>query len=70
MMATYRPHNNQLMEWVQTRERMRSNKAMVGSNNLSRIEVMSVFEPRSCACLLTSYGRLATDFNDGYLSSS
>ncbi len=28
MMATYRPHNNPLMEWVQTRGRMRSNKAM------------------------------------------
>ncbi len=34
MMATYRPHNNQLMEWVQTRGRMRSNKAMIGRNNL------------------------------------
>ncbi|SQB28626.1 lipid A biosynthesis palmitoleoyl acyltransferase [Citrobacter koseri] len=34
MMATYRPHNNSLMEWVQTRGRMRSNKAMIGRNNL------------------------------------
>lgn len=37
MMATYRPHNNQLMEWVQTRGRMRSNKAMIGRNNLRGI---------------------------------
>lgn len=34
MMATYRPHNNPLMEWVQTRGRMRSNKAMINRNNL------------------------------------
>lgn len=34
MMATYRPHNNLLMEWVQTRGRMRSNKAMISRNNL------------------------------------
>jgi KDO2-lipid IV(A) palmitoleoyltransferase len=34
MMATYRPHNNPLMEWVQTRGRMRSNKAMISRNNL------------------------------------
>lgn len=34
MMATYRPHNNALMEWVQTRGRMRSNKAMISRNNL------------------------------------
>ena len=27
MMATYRPHNSPLMEWVQTRGRMCSNKA-------------------------------------------
>ena len=26
MMATYRPHNSPLMEWVQTRGRLRSNK--------------------------------------------
>lgn len=37
MMATYRPHNNPLMEWVQTRGRMRSNKAMIGRNNLRGI---------------------------------
>ncbi len=34
MMATYRPHNNPLMEWAQTRGRMRSNKAMISRNNL------------------------------------
>ena len=34
MMATYRPHNSLLMEWVQTRGRMRSNKAMISRNNL------------------------------------
>lgn len=34
MMATYRPHNNPLMEWVQTRGRMRSNKAMLDRRNL------------------------------------
>jgi len=34
MMATYRPHNNPVMEWVQTRGRMRSNKAMISRNNL------------------------------------
>lgn len=34
MMATYRPHNSALMEWVQTRGRMRSNKAMISRNNL------------------------------------
>ena len=34
MMATYRPHNNPLMEWVQTKGRMRSNKAMISRNNL------------------------------------
>lgn len=37
MMATYRPHNNPLMEWVQTRGRMRSNKAMISRNNLRGI---------------------------------
>lgn len=37
MMATYRPHNNPLMEWVQTRGRMRSNKAMISRNNLRSI---------------------------------
>jgi KDO2-lipid IV(A) palmitoleoyltransferase len=34
MMATYRQHNSPLMEWVQTRGRMRSNKAMINRNNL------------------------------------
>lgn len=34
MMATYRPHNNALMEWVQTRGRMRSNKSMIDRRNL------------------------------------
>nr|HDI1660065.1 kdo(2)-lipid IV(A) palmitoleoyltransferase [Klebsiella pneumoniae] len=35
MMATYRPHNSPLMEWVQTRGRLRSNKAMIDRNNLT-----------------------------------
>ena len=35
MMATYRPHNSPLMEWVQTRARLRSNKAMIDRRNLS-----------------------------------
>lgn len=34
MMATYRPHNNAMMEWVQTKGRMRSNKAMIDRRNL------------------------------------
>lgn len=34
MMATYRPHNSQLMEWVQTKGRLRSNKAMIDRRNL------------------------------------
>lgn len=34
MMATYRPHNSELMEWVQTRGRMRSNKSMIDRRNL------------------------------------
>ena len=34
MMATYRPHNSPLMEWVQTRGRMRSNKSMIDRRNL------------------------------------
>ncbi|WP_058909755.1 kdo(2)-lipid IV(A) palmitoleoyltransferase [Entomohabitans teleogrylli] len=34
MMATYRPHNSPLMEWVQTKGRLRSNKAMIDRNNL------------------------------------
>ncbi len=34
MMAMYRPHNNKLMEWVQTKGRMRSNKAMINRRNL------------------------------------
>lgn len=35
MMATYRQHNSPLMEWVQTRGRLRSNKAMIDRRNLS-----------------------------------
>jgi len=35
MMATYRPHNSPLMEWAQTKGRMRSNKAMINRRNLS-----------------------------------
>ena len=35
--ANNRPHNNKLMEWIQTRGRMRSNKAMIGRNNLRGI---------------------------------
>jgi len=34
MMAMYRPHNNQAMEWVQTKGRMRSNKAMIDRRDL------------------------------------
>lgn len=34
MMATYRPHNNPVMEWAQTRGRLRSNKAMIDRRNL------------------------------------
>ncbi|MDY0972351.1 kdo(2)-lipid IV(A) palmitoleoyltransferase [Siccibacter turicensis] len=34
MMATYRPHNNPVLEWVQTRGRLRSNKAMIDRRNL------------------------------------
>ena len=34
MMATYRRHNSPLMEWVQTRCRLRSNKAMIDRRNL------------------------------------
>lgn len=34
MMATYRRHNDPLMEWVQTRGRLRSNKAMIDRRNL------------------------------------
>ncbi|ARJ41505.1 lipid A biosynthesis palmitoleoyl acyltransferase [Pantoea alhagi] len=34
MMAMYRPHNNKLMEWVQTKGRMRSNKAMIDRRDL------------------------------------
>lgn len=34
MMATYRPHNNPLMEWLQTRGRLRSNKAMIDRRDL------------------------------------
>lgn len=34
MMATYRPHNCAVMEWVQTKGRLRSNKAMIDRRNL------------------------------------
>ncbi|MDR7343622.1 KDO2-lipid IV(A) palmitoleoyltransferase [Pantoea alhagi] len=34
MMAMYRPHNNKLMEWVQTKGRTRSNKAMIDRRDL------------------------------------
>ncbi|TKI06986.1 kdo(2)-lipid IV(A) palmitoleoyltransferase [Martelella alba] len=34
MMAMYRPHNNQAMEWMQTKGRMRSNKAMIDRKDL------------------------------------
>lgn len=34
MMATYRPHNNKAMEWVQIKGRLRSNKAMLDRKNL------------------------------------
>lgn len=34
MMAMYRPHNNKVMEYVQTRGRSRSNKAMLDRRNL------------------------------------
>ncbi len=34
MMAMYRPHNNKFMEWVQTKGRMRSNKAMINRRDL------------------------------------
>ncbi|WP_034917405.1 MULTISPECIES: kdo(2)-lipid IV(A) palmitoleoyltransferase [Erwinia] len=34
MMALYRPHNNKLMEWVQTKGRTRSNKAMINRRDL------------------------------------
>lgn len=34
MMATYRPHNNKAMEWVQTKGRLRSNKAMLDRKDL------------------------------------
>ncbi len=34
MMAVYRPHNNKVMEWVQTRGRLRSNKGMIDRRQL------------------------------------
>mgnify|MGYP000861549338 CR=1 FL=1 len=34
MMATYRPHNNKAMEWVQTKGRLRSNKMMLDRKDL------------------------------------
>ena len=37
MMAVYRPHNNKVMEFIQTRGRSRSNKAMLDRRNLRGI---------------------------------
>lgn len=37
MMAVYRPHNNQVLEYAQTRGRSRSNKAMLDRKNLKGI---------------------------------
>lgn len=37
MIVTYRPHNSPVMEWIQTKGRMRSNKAMIKRHNLSGI---------------------------------
>lgn len=37
MMAMYRPHNNHLLEWVQTKGRTRSNKAMIDRRNLKEM---------------------------------
>lgn len=37
MMATYRPHNNPMMEWIQTYGRLRSNKAMINRRNLRKL---------------------------------
>ncbi|WMY95323.1 MAG: kdo(2)-lipid IV(A) palmitoleoyltransferase (plasmid) [Arsenophonus sp.] len=34
MMAMYRPHNNRVIEWIQTKCRMRSNKAMIKKKHL------------------------------------
>lgn len=34
MMAMYRPHNNKALEWMQTKGRMRSNKAMINRKDL------------------------------------
>ncbi len=34
MMATYRPHNNPVMEWIQTHGRLRSNKEMIDRRDL------------------------------------
>ena len=60
MMATYRPHNSPLMEWVQTRGRLRSNKAMIDRRNLSgMVRPGSGLWPerqRVCAVLLRPSG--------------
>ncbi|MCC8378439.1 MULTISPECIES: kdo(2)-lipid IV(A) palmitoleoyltransferase [Xenorhabdus] len=37
MMAMYRPHNNLVMEYVQTKGRMRSNKAMIDRRDLKKM---------------------------------
>lgn len=37
MMAVYRPHNNPLMEWAQTKGRMRSNKGMIDRRHLKEM---------------------------------
>ncbi|MBW7983427.1 kdo(2)-lipid IV(A) palmitoleoyltransferase [Enterobacillus tribolii] len=37
MMAVYRPHNNQVLEYIQTKGRSRSNKAMLDRRNLKGI---------------------------------
>ncbi|VFP83209.1 kdo(2)-lipid IV(A) palmitoleoyltransferase [Candidatus Erwinia haradaeae] len=34
LIAIYRPHNNKLIEWAQTKGRLRSNKAMMNRRNL------------------------------------
>ncbi len=62
MMATYRPHNSPLMEWVQTRGRMRSNKAMISRNNL-RVWSAPPEERRSrLVCTRSDYGRKGSSF--------
>lgn len=61
MMATYRPHNNPLMEWVQTRGRMRSNKAMIGRNNLRGI-VGALKRGSRLVCSRPDYGPKGSSF--------